>query len=139
MDISIKELAEELGVSKPTISKAIDVLGIQGNLRKVGNRFMLDETQVMAVKSQITQIYETEIEEKTQEKTLQILAMKLFQKHIKKLNCLIMLPKVKPNPSLGTVILKSAMQFSTILFLPHMKKLKNSATKNILSLSKNFV
>ncbi|MBR4021781.1 MAG: HTH domain-containing protein [Ruminococcus sp.] len=69
MYITIKELAEELGVSKPTISKAIDALGIQGNLRKVGNRFMLDETQVMAVKSQITQIYETEIEEKTQEKT----------------------------------------------------------------------
>lgn len=68
MYITIKELAEELGVSKPTISKAIDALGIQGNLRKVGNRFMLDETQVMAVKSQITQIYETEIEKKTQEK-----------------------------------------------------------------------
>lgn len=69
MDISIKELAEELGVSKPTISKAIDALGIQGNLRKVGNRFMLDETQVTAVKSQITQISETEIVKKTQEKT----------------------------------------------------------------------
>lgn len=69
MDISIKELAEELGVSKPTISKAIDVLGIQGNLRKVGNRFMLDETQVAAVKSQITQVSETEIAKKTQDKT----------------------------------------------------------------------
>ena len=68
MDISIKELAEELGVSKPTISKAIDVLGIQGNLRKVGNRFMLDETQVAAVKSQITQVSETEIAKKTQDK-----------------------------------------------------------------------
>lgn len=69
MDISIKELAEELGVSKPTISKAIDVLGIQGNLRKVGNRFMLDETQVAAVKSQITQVSETEIAKKTQDET----------------------------------------------------------------------
>lgn len=67
MDITIKELADELGVSKPTISKAIDTLGIQTELRKVGNRFMLSETQVAAVKSQITQNSETETLQKPQE------------------------------------------------------------------------
>lgn len=69
MDITIKELADELGVSKPTVSKAIDTLGIQGELRKVSNRFMLDETQAAAVKSQILQSGETETAEKPQEET----------------------------------------------------------------------
>lgn len=69
MEITIKELADSLGVSKPTISKAIDALGIQTELRKVGNRFVLDEPQAAAVKSQITQNCEMETTEKTQEKT----------------------------------------------------------------------
>lgn len=67
MEITIKELADELGVSKPTVSKAIDALGIQAELRKVGNRFMLSESQAMAVKLQITQNGESETAKKTQE------------------------------------------------------------------------
>lgn len=69
MEITIKELADELGVSKPTVSKAIDALGIQGELRKVSNRFMLDESQAAAVKSQILQNSETETPPKPQEGT----------------------------------------------------------------------
>lgn len=69
MEITIKELADALGVSKPTISKAIDALGIQSELRKVGNRFVLSESQAAAVKSQILQNCETEITQKPQEKT----------------------------------------------------------------------
>lgn len=69
MEITIKELADALGVSKPTISKAIDALGIQGELRKVGNRFVLSESQASVVKSQILQDCETETTEKTQEET----------------------------------------------------------------------
>lgn len=69
MEITIKELADALGVSKPTISKAIDALGIQTELRKVGNRFVLSESQAAAIKSQIMQNCETEITEKPQEKT----------------------------------------------------------------------
>lgn len=42
MNITIKELADELGVSKTTISNTIDMLGIQQELKKIGNRFMLD-------------------------------------------------------------------------------------------------
>lgn len=69
MEITIKELADELGVSKPTVSKAIDALGIQGELRKVGNRFVLSESQAAAVKSQILQSGETETPPKPQEET----------------------------------------------------------------------
>ena len=69
MEITIKELADKLGVSKPTISKAIDALGIQTELRKVGNRFVLSESQAAAVKSQILQNCETETTQKSQEET----------------------------------------------------------------------
>ena len=55
MEMTIKELADSLGVSKPTISKAIDTLGIQGNLHKIGNRFILEDSEIQAIKSQITQ------------------------------------------------------------------------------------
>lgn len=65
-DITIKELADALGVSKPTISKAIDALGIQGELRMVSNRFVLSEPQAAAVKSQILQNSEAKITEKQQ-------------------------------------------------------------------------
>lgn len=69
MEITIKELADALGVSKPTISKAIDALGIQAELRKVSNRFVLSETQAAAIKSQILQNSETEITQKPQSET----------------------------------------------------------------------
>lgn len=55
MSMTVKQLAEELGVSKPTISKAISDLGLQGNLHKIGNRFILEETEIQAIKLQITQ------------------------------------------------------------------------------------
>lgn len=55
MSMTVKQLAEELGVSKLTISKAISDLGLQGNLHKIGNRFILEETEIQAIKSQITQ------------------------------------------------------------------------------------
>lgn len=69
MKITIKELADALGVSKPTVSKAIDSLGIQTELRKIGNRFVLSESQAAAIKSQIMQSGETETPPKPQEKT----------------------------------------------------------------------
>lgn len=55
MSMTVKQLAEELGVSKPTISKAIIDLGLQGNLHKIGNRFILEDAEIQAIKSQITQ------------------------------------------------------------------------------------
>lgn len=53
--MTVKELADELGVSKPTISKAISELGLQGHLTKIGNRFVLEEAEIQAIKSKILQ------------------------------------------------------------------------------------
>jgi hypothetical protein len=51
MDMTIKMLAETLGVSKFTISKAIDTLSIIP--RKVGNRFVLSDEQVQLLSAHI--------------------------------------------------------------------------------------
>ena len=69
MEITIKKLADELKVSKPTISKAIEILGIQDELQKIGNRFVLSESQVAAIKLQISQ---SEIENKSQKSQSEI-------------------------------------------------------------------
>ena len=44
MEMTIKQLADELGVSKPTIRNIVSKLGIQSKLRKVGNRYTLSDT-----------------------------------------------------------------------------------------------
>lgn len=69
MNITIKELADELGVSKTTISNTIDMLGIQQELKKIGNRFMLDEIQVSKIKTQIMQSSEMKTSQKSQNET----------------------------------------------------------------------
>ncbi len=53
MEMTIKQLAEQLGVSKTTISKAIFVLGLQGKLKRSGNKYLLSEVQIENVKTQI--------------------------------------------------------------------------------------
>ena len=69
MNITIKELADELGVSKTTISNTIDMLGIQQELKKIGNRFMLDEIQVSKIKTQIMKSSEMKTSQKLQNET----------------------------------------------------------------------
>ena len=64
--MTIKQLADELGVSKTTISKVVSGLGFNGKLHKVGNRYMLSETQISQIKSQISQFSQTDEEEKLQ-------------------------------------------------------------------------
>ena len=71
MEMTIKQLADELGVSKTTISKAVLVLGFNGKLHKVGNRYMLSEMQISQIKSKISQFSQTDEEKKTQTPTLQ--------------------------------------------------------------------
>ena len=66
MEMTIKQLANELGVSKTTISKVVSGLGFNGKLHKVGNRYMLSETQISQIKSQISQFSQTNEEEKSQ-------------------------------------------------------------------------
>ena len=53
MEMTIKQLANQLGVSKTTISKAISVLGLQGELKQSGNKYLLSEIQIESVKLQI--------------------------------------------------------------------------------------
>ena len=51
--MTIKQLANELGVSKTTINKVISSLGVQHTLHKVGNKYMLSEIQILQIKNQI--------------------------------------------------------------------------------------
>ena len=64
--MTIKQLANELGVSKTTISKVVSGLGFNGKLHKVGNRYMLSETQISQIKSQISQFSQTEEKEESE-------------------------------------------------------------------------
>lgn len=63
--MTVKELADELGVSKPTVAKAISDCGIEP--RKVGNRYDLSDEECNAVKMQILQTNEPPKAEKPQE------------------------------------------------------------------------
>lgn len=45
MEMTIKQLAIQLGVSKTTISKAISALGLQGELKRSGNKYLLSDMQ----------------------------------------------------------------------------------------------
>ena len=53
MEMTIKQLADELGVCKQTISNAILQLDFQDTLHKVGNKYILSETQILQIKLQI--------------------------------------------------------------------------------------
>ncbi|MBQ2348120.1 MAG: hypothetical protein II388_07125, partial [Clostridia bacterium] len=53
MEMTIKQLAVQLGVSKTTISKIISALGLQGKLKRSGNKYLLSDMQIEMVKSQI--------------------------------------------------------------------------------------
>lgn len=67
--MTIKQLADELGVSKPTISKAMADLSI--NAEQIGNKFILNETQISQIKLKIMPKTENETAtevKKTQEK-----------------------------------------------------------------------
>ena len=47
---TIKEIADELGVSKTAVSKQIANLGLRSSLRKNGNQFAIDEHQEALIK-----------------------------------------------------------------------------------------
>ena len=53
MEMTIKQLAIQLGVSKTTISKVISELGLQGKLKRSGNKYLLSDMQIENVKTQI--------------------------------------------------------------------------------------
>ena len=54
MEMTIKQLADELAVSKSTIGRAIVQLGFQDQLCKIWNKYMLSETQILQIKLQLS-------------------------------------------------------------------------------------
>lgn len=59
---TIRQIAEELGVSKTAVSKQIDNLGLRSSLRKIGNQFSIDNQQETAIKLAFSQKSQTEID-----------------------------------------------------------------------------
>lgn len=51
MSKTIKEIADELGVSKTAVRKKIANLGLQSGLRKNGNQFVIEKEQEILIKS----------------------------------------------------------------------------------------
>ena len=66
MEMTIKQLASELGVSKPTVRSVIAELGFQGKLRKVGNRYMLSDMQISEIKLKMSNKSENEVQPKSE-------------------------------------------------------------------------
>lgn len=52
---TIKQIADEIGVSKTAVRKKIENLGLQSSLRKNGNQFAIDEEQEKLIKSAFLQ------------------------------------------------------------------------------------
>lgn len=60
---TIKQIADELGVSKTAVRKKIENLGLRSSLQKNGNQFAIDENQEKLIKSAFS---ENEAETKTE-------------------------------------------------------------------------
>lgn len=67
MEMTIKQLASELGVSKPTVRSVIAELGFHDKLRKVGNRYMLSDMQISEIKSKMSNKSENEVHSELEE------------------------------------------------------------------------
>ena len=52
--MTIRQLADELSVSKSTIGRAIVQLGLQDKLCKIGNKYVLSEKQILQIKLQLS-------------------------------------------------------------------------------------
>lgn len=52
---TIKQIADELGVSKTSVMNKIDNLGLRSSLRKIANQFAIDDEQEMLIKSAFSQ------------------------------------------------------------------------------------
>ena len=66
MEMTIKQLANELGVGKTTINRVITQLDLQDKLHRVGNKYMLSEMQILQIKSKISQFSLNDEKKKTQ-------------------------------------------------------------------------
>ena len=66
---TIRQIADEIGVSKTAVNKQIANLGLRSGLRKNGNQFAIDEHQEALIKEAFSEKSQTEIENQTQTKT----------------------------------------------------------------------
>ena len=66
---TIRQIADEIGVSKTAVNKQIANLGLRSGLRKNGNQFAIDEHQEALIKRAFSEKSQTEIENQTQTKT----------------------------------------------------------------------
>jgi len=58
---TIKELSDELGYTKQYVAQTIRQLGLQSSLRKIGNKFAIDEEQENLIRQQNDNKTETEL------------------------------------------------------------------------------
>ena len=63
---TIRQIADEIGVSKTAGNKQIANLGLRSGLRKNGNQFAIDEHQEALIKEAFSEKSQTEIENQTQ-------------------------------------------------------------------------
>ena len=66
---TIRQIADEIGVSKTAVSKQIANLGLRSDLRKNGNQFAIDKHQEALIKQAFSEKTQTEIENQSQTKT----------------------------------------------------------------------
>ena len=66
---TIRQIADEIGVSKTAVNKQIANLGLRSGLRKNGNQFAIDEQQEALIKQAFSEKSQTEIENQSQTKT----------------------------------------------------------------------
>lgn len=66
---TIRQIADEIGVSKTAVNKQIANLGLRSGLRKNGNQFAIDEHQEALIKQAFSEESQTEIENQSQTKT----------------------------------------------------------------------
>lgn len=66
---TIRQIADEIGVSKTAVNKQIANLGLRSGLRKNGNQFAIDEHQEALIKQAFSEKSQTETENQSQTKT----------------------------------------------------------------------
>ena len=66
---TIRQIADEIGVSKTAVNKQIANLGLRSGLRKNGNQFAIEEHQEALIKQAFSEKSQTEIENQSQTKT----------------------------------------------------------------------
>ena len=66
---TIRQIADEIGVSKTAVNKQIANLGLRSGLRKNGNQFAIDERQEALIKQAFLEKSQTENANQSQTKT----------------------------------------------------------------------